>query len=250
MRPSYIGVTGITSKDQAECIIPSKHSAAIMIGVLVSSKTLRGETNKYPNRYPKPQELGKIFGYWQNTLNLIHFNTKEPEKLLDDMCLAQDLAGPNCHGFQLNIVWPDRRVLGQYKRHAQFEHKIVVLQCGTEAMREFGNDAANIAKQVMKYEGLIDYVLIDPSGGVGKEFDVEFASECFTYLRDISSIGFGIAGGLEANNLDRLRPLLRKFPNFSIDAEGRLRNAEDHLDIRKTQDYVTAAMNLYKEYAA
>ena len=140
----------------------------------------------------------KIFRGYRNLLNLIHFNTKEPEKLFDDMCLAQDLAGPNCHGFQLNIAWPDKRVLERYKKYALFHHKTIVLQCGGNALREVGSPF-NLGLRLRDYEGLVDYVLVDPSGGLGKEFDPGLPKQPSTTSSRTPSIPVRLAWVLPAD---------------------------------------------------
>lgn len=253
MRPQpYIGITGFTHHDQVSEVLNSSLAGntdrLVMAGVLVSNRTLRGETNKWPNRYPRPELLKNIFPRFKCLLNLIHFNTKEPENLLDDMCKAQDIVGVNCDGFQLNIAWPDPKVLEKYKTKAQFRRKVVVLQCGSKAIEEVGRNSVRLALKVKEYAGLIDYVLVDPSGGYGKEFDCHFAFNCFRHLMEHApDVGAGIAGGLHAENVsDMLTALLQRF-EFSIDAEGKLRNKDDHLDMVLASDYLRKADRLFRE---
>src|SRR5438105_4591331 len=109
MRPeAYIGITGFVARkevDEVFAALTKDTNRLVMVGVLVSDKTLAGEKNKWPQRYPKPDVLSTIFRSYRNALNLIHFNTKEPNRLLYSMSMAQDLAGFDCHGFQLNIAW-------------------------------------------------------------------------------------------------------------------------------------------------
>ncbi len=252
MRPQpYIGITGFMSRKEVNWVLMpfiEKIDRPIMVGVLVSSRTLRGEANKWPNRYPKPEVLRELFPAYGNLLNLIHFNTKEPDSLLYDMCLAQDLAGPNCHGFQLNIAWPDKKVLEDYKAKAQFRQKTIVLQCGAKAIKEAGSPF-DLGLRLKQYEGLIDYVLLDPSGGLGQDFHEAEMAAMLYYVRENASIdlGIGIAGGLHPENLERLRPLASRF-EFGIDAEGKLRNADDHLDLPKAALYLQNADRLFREY--
>lgn len=254
MRPQpYIGITGFTHRDQINAVVhdalPVDTDRLVMAGVLVSNRTLRGETNKWPNRYPKPEGLKDIFPRYNCLLNLIHFNTKEPDKLLDDMCKAQDLAGPNCDGFQLNIAWPDKKVLEQYKTRAQFKRKVVVLQCGARAIQEAGSPG-NLGLRLHQYDGLIDYVLLDPSGGLGKEFHEAEMHAMLYYAREYTwpiTFGLGVAGGFHAGNLERLQPLLKEF-DLSIDAEGKLRGQDDHLDMAAASLYLRKADQLFRQY--
>jgi phosphoribosylanthranilate isomerase len=160
------------------------------------------------------------------------------------MCLAQDLAGPNCHGFQLNITWPEPKALERYKTRAHFNNKTIVLQCGNKALEVCRNDPIELVMRLQEYEGLIDYVLIDPSGGHGQEFNVPVAMDYFAKLDRLPWLGFGIAGGLHAGNLDRLSSLVAEYSDFSIDAEGRLRDSQDDLNIEAARAYLQAADNL------
>jgi hypothetical protein len=221
----------------------------VMVGVLASGKTIRGESNKWPRRYPLACHLNGIFGEHDNVLNLIHFNTRQLDVLLQDMTYTHALAGPHCHGFQLNIAWPSREVLSRYRAWAPRNRSTIVLQCGPDALAQLNRDPKRIADRVARYEGLVDYVLIDPSAGLGKEFDVEFAGRCFRALTDRApeTIGIGIAGGLHAGNLDRLEPLLGDF-RFSVDAEGKLRDSNDDLDVRAAREYLATADQLFRHH--
>ena len=221
----------------------------MMVGVLVSSKTLRGETNDWPRRYPKVGYLGNIFTDHPQTLNLLHFNTRKTghiDEVLAELKFAQNKAGPHCHGFQLNMPWPKPSLLEQYKA-TQFKCKTVVLQCGGKALEAVGMSGSALATKLQEYRGLIDYALVDPSGGVGQEFDLALAEECFAYLEDLDWLVYGIAGGLEVGNLSRLNTLLQRHPDFSIDAEGRLRIKDsDELDIPAAIDYLLTANYLFE----
>lgn len=158
MRPRpCIGITGFTARKQIDWLfdsLPKNFSRPVMVGVLVSGKTLHGQPNKWPERYPKAEVLKTLFPSNENALNLIHFNTKEPQNLFEDMCLAQDLAGPNCHGFQLNIAWPDRKVLEDYRNKAPFRQKTIVLQCGGKVLDAVARNPSMLAERVRVYEGL------------------------------------------------------------------------------------------------
>jgi len=253
MRPKpYIGITGFTARSQINAVLadglPAVSDQLVMVGLLISSRTMRGETNKWPNRYPKPGDLEHVFVNDKRLLNLIHFNTniKDLPVLLDHMRVAQELAGPACNGFQLNIAWPDPEVLEKYKR-APGDNNTIVLQCGSKAMAEAG-DVFRLATRLHKYDGLADYVLIDPSGGLGKDFNyADMYATLETLFCDApQTMGIGIAGGLSPDNLDRLRPLLEEF-EFSIDAEGKLRDKDDHLDITVASSYLREAAQLYRE---
>jgi len=240
MQPKpYIGVTGVMTRKESEALcdaLSADNDFLVMIGMLASGKTIHGMPNKWPKRYPKAEDMGKISFDHPKALFLVHFNTKDPEKLHWDMCHALYLAGPHCHGLQLNIAWPDVRVLQDFHRDSQSDWcKTIVLQCGEKALDEVGWSGAKLAERLKRYEGLIDYVLIDPSGGLGKEFDPDFACRCFRMIaKTLPDVGLGIAGGLGSTNLGRLLgPILLAFPDlkFSIDVEARVRDHADNLNV-------------------
>ena len=57
-------------------------------------------------------------------------------------------------------------------------------------------------------------------------------------------LGIGIAGGLSADTLPHIAGLLQEIPDLSIDAEGQLRDENDHLDVNKAVRYVLAASRM------
>lgn len=83
-----------------------------------------------------------------------------------------------------------------------------------------------------EYAEVVDYVLLDHSGGHGKPFNPECAHN---YLRELKTknpgIMLGVAGGLSPTTLNLVKPLIREFPNLSIDAESNLRTHTDHMDL-------------------
>src|SRR3989344_1694312 len=115
MKP-YIGITGFMAAREVLSVLRYFHqesySRKLMVGILVSSKTIMGIPNRLDNRYPKPENMGSIFQSDKRCLNLIHFNTKETELkvVYEHLYRSRDLAGSYCHGFQLNMAWPDVRI--------------------------------------------------------------------------------------------------------------------------------------------
>lgn len=251
MRPTpYIGVTGVTTAQEARMLLKAgspESTHKIMIGVLVSSKTLVNARNGRVTRYPLERNLREIFVHHPKALNILHFNTHrskmENMNILTDLCHAHAVAGPYCHGVQLNMTWPDRDLLDLLKSS---EGKIVILQCGSDALKSVDMSGRKLANKVREYGNLIDYVLIDSSRGRGIEFIPDLALECFEYLQEIPDIGFGIAGGLDVATIPRLEPLVQRFPSFSVDAETRLRNKDDRLSIAMASTYIQAAQRFFQ----
>lgn len=245
LRP-YIGVTGFTMHTEVEFVranLLEENGRPLMVGVLASSKTLRGIQNRYPNRYPPVERIAEIFTGDSSVINLIHFNTKEPSSLFYDLCVLTEFAGPHFHGFQLNIPWPDPKVLRAYRDRYPFA--VIVLQVGNEACLQEERSASRIARRVGGYEECIEGVLLDLSGGRGVMLapgDVEFVGACFSEIsKRFRDLVLGAAGGLSAETMHVITPLLPYAPRLAIDAQGMLRDARDHLDLFATREYLRAA---------
>lgn len=249
-KKSYVGVTGFMSpKEVTETLKDidlKKADRLLMIGVLASSKTIQGISNKWPNRYPPLGEIKNIFQENENCLNLVHYNTKQPEDLLAQLVQITDEVGPVLHGFQLNIAWPDPKTLEKY--HNLCPGKTIVLQIGGHAFEIVENESTYLARKVKDYLGLIDYVLLDPSGGLGQPFNpVSIKNYLYELQKYENGLGVGTAGGLSPTTLHLLEPLIKDYPDISIDAEGRLRTKEDQLDVVITREYIQKSLNMFEK---
>jgi len=243
----YIGVTGFTSQSEVVSVlgsVPKDADRLLMVGVLASQKTLRGQKNKWPNRYPEVGFISEIFVRNRWVLNLIHYNTKEPESLTEQLIEMTRLGGQNLEGFQLNLAWPSRDAILAY--HKVCGGKFIVLQIGGKAFEMVNHSPKELAEKVSLYEHVVDYVLLDPSGGYGVPFDTEKARTYLDALRGYNlDLGLGVAGGLSPTTLNLIEPLISDFPDLSIDAEGRLRDSGDNLDLSIASQYVQGACNLF-----
>lgn len=246
----YIGVTGFMSRTEvleALEVVPQDAKHRLMVGVLMSSKTLAGRQNKWPGRYPKREAVADIFVDDPRALNLVHYSTDEPDTLCSQLEEITELAGSNLDGFQLNMAWPSISELEDY-RQANSD-KFIVLQIGSRAMGR--RLADEFAYDVSTYLDVIDAILIDPSGGKGEPLDAAKAAE-YLWALSTYSIGLGVAGGLGPRTLNLIDPLIRDFNrNLSIDAEGRLRapQPEDKLRLNAMKAYLSGAFLMFKYLA-
>lgn len=254
MRTShYVGVTGFMSKREVQEVLdarPKGTQRKLMVGVLASTATLWGGAMKHPSRYPAWEKLPEIFIDSPHVLNLIHFTSrqiKNREALLTQLLHITQLGGPFLHGLQLNMVWPEIEVLEAYRQ--RYPDKLIVLQCSVKAMQAVHNYSAAVAERLGEYHqrGAIDYALIDPSCGKGIPFEPAMMLKYLAHLSQrVPGLRPVVAGGLGPNSMELLHPLKEKFSNFSIDAEGAVRNDEDHLDVGLAKEYVAKAFALLK----
>lgn len=262
----YVGITGPVSKEEVKSIMKEFREAgflgrhmsnithAPMIGFLVSYKTLNSQSTAN-RRYPEIDKLPELLGEADaRFLTMLHYNSREMQTLSGQ--LIQLFSGfyetGLCHAVQLNIVWPDIRELAKTKM--RMPDLKVVFQANEKVMA--GRSPSEISTSIREYRDLIDYILIDPSGGKGREFDLEHSVEVAKELREkLPSITLGFAGGFTGENvISRVTSLKEIMGNedFCIDAEGGLRDkitqeyGDDILNIGKVKNYLKNAAEVLR----
>lgn len=261
MKP-YIGVTGFTKLVEvaaALSIFPENSERKLMVGVLATWKSLRDIPMKprWAKQTPDPKLICDLFRSDKQVLNLVHYSTQEGQEnsMVNDMIKIHEFVGhqnPNFHGFQLNLAWPDvdlfdSQYLSDYQKNAFRPCRDwLVLQIGQKAVEMAGGTPRGVADKLYHYVGTVDGILLDPSGGLGKPFDTERAREFLSEIAERGwNLGLGVAGGLGPDSLDLVEPLVSEFPDLSIDAQGRLRNAENDLDPESVKTYLTKALQMF-----
>ena len=247
----YIGITGFTTRDEVSAVLaslPESPARLLMCGVLLSNALLSGDASDAPNRCPHPDAIAGIFSDDPRCLNLIHYRPQPGSNLAVALTRASEVGGPNCHGVQINatrgVPWPDPAALVEYLERSQPCR--IVLQAGREAMASVAGDPARLAQRCAEYAGIVTDVLVDASEGLGLPLDAARSAQYLEALSDAApDLGLVVAGGLHAGNIDELlSPLLPRWANVSIDAEGRLRDADDRLDIEAAVGYLRAGREL------
>lgn len=247
MTNRYIGITGFTSGIQIDrllnrCPMDSDIDPKLMVGVLASSKTIRHQLTKYAKRYPKIEDIRNIFTEHAICLNLIHFHPESLDNLPDQMMEVIMMGGKYCHGLQLNAHWVSPEDLMTFRVFDSTS--TIVLQVGKNAQEVYGNNPKLIGEKIKEYQGLVQYALIDPSGGKGEPMDLqktEILLETFFEQGLQEAITFGIAGGISAEMIPQLAPLVKKF-GVCIDAEGKLRNEDDEFLPEEAVRYVEESL--------
>ena len=222
-----------------------------MCGVLLSNALLAGESSDAPNRCPPPDGIAGIFSDDPRCVNLIHYRPRAGANLADALARASEVGGPNCHGVQINATlgapWPDTAALVEYRERSQ--PRRIVLQAGREAMASVVADPDRLAQRCAEYVGIVTDVLVDASEGLGLPLDARRSADYLEAIADAApELGLVVAGGLCADNIDELlSPLLPRWSRVSIDAEGRLRNGDDQLDVGTAVEYLAAGMSLLSD---
>lgn len=250
---SYVGITGVSSPWEVETIsmwldkIGWPTDRLLMNGVLVSSKSLAGAVPSNPLQYPDVCDVPKLMSDNPRLFNVAHFNisglSQNPSLICELPRYMEDLAEKlPLDGIQLNVPWPSFADLRRFRDQSAIK---LIFKVSGQMFRALGRDHDALIDRLRDYEGLVDYVLFDPSGGMGRAFDPEEASRVLAALTD-SGLPFqwGVAGGLASDTVRALRPLLRRYPDLCWDAQGRLRDAFDRLDPGACLGYLRASAGL------
>ena len=251
----YIGVTGLAAAEEVRHLVASFKANGIsrdtshqpMAGFLVSQKTLNGQevlSRRHPAVAKLPELLGESNFY---TFNTIHYNSRQTTDLADqikEIFVGQIYEDQLCRGIQLNIAWPPVEQLLEAKR--ALPDLSIIMQLSNKAIN--GKSPGEVAGLLRQYGGLIDYTLLDPSGGRGKPFQPQDIVPYYTALYDrLSHVTVGLAGGFTGENVSqRCKEIIDLVGSkeFSIDAEGGLRDkitdgfGDDTYNSDKVEDYL------------
>lgn len=269
MNRPYIGIVGI--KNIEEGLITARIINAVLadrnilhqpqIGVQVTDRTLRGEITE-SRRNPKVAEIPDIFsailGVRKYIFNVVHYTAKDPAFIYDSVCKIfqlGDMYEKNiCRGLQLNGNFGKVTPEIIFRIKAEYPELKIILQIPGEALRAMSVD--QVVGELVKFNDLVDYTLIDPSGGRGQEMNVQSGIQLAERIMENTSVGAALAGGLNFSNVERIVMELRQglgTADFSIDAEGGLRDkvgegyGNDDFNPRKAEDYFRNAVRAFEE---
>ena len=250
----YVGITDFMAIAQVEDMrgeVRGLSGHVLHVGVMASYKTIRGIPNRWPNRFPPCRNIASIFRPHEKVFNVLHYaSTEDLDDLLPQLQSAGSVGGPNMQGLQLDICWPDpEAVLAYQGMHPEIK---IILQVGPKAMRQMDLDPKKIADRIVREYPTVDYALLDNSAGRGVGMDWTTLRR---YILELRTAGYKhaitVAGGLGPHSLHLVAPLVREFPDISIDAEGALRkHPDDPVDWEMARSYLRQALRLFSSGAA
>lgn len=255
----YTGIAGFSSAAEVRAVAADAYTLSgfgtphygrrkLAIGVLVSHETFSGQApRKFPERYPaigkvrgiidaacqpyvhrapwQPETEGTTFDLKSRTLRLIHYNGPGEGLCarLDALC---EIGGPNLDGFQLNMPWPPTEEMKLWAT----DHPTMrlILQINRKMYANVASTPQRLVNEIAKsyMPWCLTDMLFDLSGGGGQKIGLAQAEEVLDALYGAfgDQVGIGIAGGLDWQSVWDLKPLFQKWPDLSIDAEGRIRD--------------------------
>lgn len=250
----YIGITDFTDESQVRSMrarFCAAHAAGVepgrqlMVGVMMSFKTLHDLPTKWANAWPHRNELRNIFQPIGYALNTLHYADFDGDTRDVDIVAAATVCGPFLNAVQLDMIWPAPALLDALRRTVPNDVRCI-LQINERAFEEIGNDPGQLLQRLERYAGLHEGVLLDKSMGKGKGLDARWLLPFVEVLAEQrSDLTVGVAGGLGPDTLELLEPLKPFFPILSIDAQGQLRQSGsslDPIDWQRAGDYVFRAV--------
>ena len=252
---AYLGITGSTTVEETQqlCDVFStiglnKESSHVpMLGFLVSYKTLYGGKHTTSLRYPDVKDLRPMLEIANKiAFTTIHYNTPSYNPLFEEIDYLLNCYLGLIDGIQFNMVKPKREELLKIKNYHGVK---LILQLNNRSIK--GKTIEQIIRMLQTKYAFVDYILLDPSGGRGKEFDMIKTTELYRQIvRAGIKATIGFAGGFsEFNVYKRVKFLKNNLGNnnFSIDAESKLRKkvgteyGQDVLVHKKAEEYIRQA---------
>ena len=239
MKTPYIGVTDFETGDQAREIAnlyQQIHSnylntdhRKLMVGVMMSYKTLHNIPSKWSNVWVKKEDVSYVFVLHPYVYNTLHYADYDGHTTLNDLKRVVGYGGPTMHSLQLDMIWPNVKLVTEFRN--LYPNIEVILQVGSNALLQIEDNPQKFVMRLLEYSDTLDYVLLDKSMGQGKSMD---ANILYPFVNAIVSrglnIGVAVAGGIGPHTLHLVLPLAVDFPFISIDTQGQQRNSGNSMD--------------------
>ena len=175
LSPPYIGITGFKNLHEihsiAECV-NEYPLGYVMFGITSSNKRLLDPTSsgKTSPRLDRVRDMVRAVP--NHHLPMIHYYTPNLDQLAEEVIALFDYCQiANSCGLQINALWPDPEQIKKihlcYPDFVRQSMKIT-LQLPKKALQATNHE---IVEKLKEYQGLINYALIDPSGGMGEDFN-------------------------------------------------------------------------------
>ena len=255
MRNPYIGITGVATPFEAQAILdmtPPDVKRKIGIGVLVSEKKMLAGISA--PLYPHWGAVERICMPDARAFNTIHYIPLQQEQhgheypLYAGLMKMREIGGAHLHAIQIDTDWPSGSAIARFR--ADYPGIAIILQIRRRMLDLYDKPRALVGVIKQRYEGLVDYYMIDRSMGEGKRLDIVEAERYLIALADAFPLcGLAVAGGLYAEVLEKsLRQIAIKLPHLSTDAETHLQNIYEQLDYWRVKKYLRQALQVFNEY--
>jgi len=251
----YIGICDFPSGEQArksaslfdELCPPTMADWKLMIGVMMSFKTMIGIESRWASVWPKKEDVANIFVEHPRSFNTLHYADYAGLTNLTDLNSAARWGGTNLHALQLDMVWPSEKLVKAFRDANPGVQ--VVLQVNTNALSMMDDKPQLVVQKLKQYGNSVDCALLDKSHGKGIGLDaaglLPFAR---SIIEKVPDMGLSVAGGLGPGTTHLAEPILEFFPYTGIDAQGRLRsgwNSMNPIEWDRADQFLVEAVAMY-----
>ncbi len=233
----YVGITDFTIFEQVRAMALAfndyKHHESnrrLHVGVMMSRKTLMGESSRYTKVFPPKESIAEIFGS-DDTINCLHYADYGCDShLFSNLIKAIRFGGTGIHALQLDMTWPNPVTIASAV-HSSGKAIEIILQIGRDAMIEIEQNPNELVRRLASYGDVIHRVLLDVSMGSGILLNPGSTLRLMRVIRhELPNLKMVVAGGLGPNTVGIIKPIVEEFPDVSIDAQSRLRPSGSNLD--------------------
>jgi hypothetical protein len=267
----YIGISGVVSEVHdylihdlrwidLEDLNPARTYA---FGVKATHKTqFLDQENKYGKEwYPVGDDFSNAIDKGgvglrvaQTFFDPEYVSDPEYRKIFIDKICRRGKAWLNAIQFDMLPWHNDDSLLAFLEQVKNETGHAILLQAHSESMSQLGPEG--VAQKLGKYAHALDYILFDASHGKGMRMNADALQpflEAGYNSNELSSVGFSVAGGLNAEVVREALPvLLTDYPDISWDAEGQLHPPKSDgtrpVDFKLAHQYAEASEEVIKRY--
>lgn len=256
---SYIGICDSPDGDESLrwarlferfCVEYGVQDCKLVIGAMMSFKSMHGIQSRGLTTFTRKEKVAGIFIDHPYALDTLHYADFEDRSTAQDLVEAVEWGGPHINAIQLDMIWPNEDRVGLLR--PRFPDLKVVLQINRYSFGQVGDNPELLVRRLRRYEGVIDYVLLDKSHGTGQPMKAnELLPFALAVAEHLPWLGIGGAGGLGPGSVDLIEPLVKAIPKISWDAQGKLRpsgNADDPIDRSMADQYLLESVQLRSKY--
>lgn len=259
----YVGVAGVTTNGEVGHLtryyldlpyaeIDHMRPRLLKLGALMHEAAFTGVDASANGRYVASIDALRALlndEHYQNVCLIVHLCQLSRDGLRNALARLTPLLNRGLSGIQVRCgVWPPPDYLVEYLEAFNSAAR-PYRRRGSPAWMVLQLSSAVLVREPAEVIQMITgvgvaarptHVLIDASGGRGREFEPDIY---MGWLRKLacelpSSIGLGVAGGLSSRTLYQLRMLLETNVPFSVDAESQLRGLSGGLDLERVESYL------------
>jgi hypothetical protein len=244
-RRPYIGIPGIMTGEEVRKILAVYglgYSHLLMVEAHMNKRALSGafEDERAKLRFPDPRKLASIFIPDARLLNVVRYESDDPDptSMYEDLLQIRNLAGPHLGGFVLDMEQAHPHVIARYLDHMDPKMRFI-LRIDAKTLERFRKSTQPFESFLEWHLSNITDILIDPVEQPRLPFNPVFAGQLFVWLaKHCETVRVGITGAAANGVMSAVADLLCLYPNLAVTAGKRLRDKNNQLSFEKVKKFL------------